>query len=111
MKNERVILIKGDKSKWYDQIIFILKNKPETKPPVDLVKEAEKIVGNYLNLQNLQKNKITPLVGSNNKPVINIAPGYKPKKVSKNSTLDYILNIGLIVGCVSLAFLMLKLLS
>ncbi len=109
MKNERVILIKGDKNKWYDQIIFILKNRPSTKPPVDLVKEAEKIVGNYLNLQKLQQNKITPLVGGTYQSGINLSPAYKAKKTGKKTGIDFFINLALIVACVSFIFLAVKL--
>jgi len=52
-KTERVVLVKGDASKWYDQAIFIVnKNAPATMP-VDFVAEAEKIINEY-NLRSVQ---------------------------------------------------------
>ena len=48
-KNERVIVLKGDNTKWYNQAIFIVdKNTPARKMPVDFVAEAEKIINNYM---------------------------------------------------------------
>jgi len=48
--NERkVIMITGDKSKWYEQAIFIVnKNSPKESLPADIVKEAELIIDSYL---------------------------------------------------------------
>ena len=48
-QSERVILIKGDSTKWYNQAIFIVnKNTPAAKMPVDFVAEAEKIINTYM---------------------------------------------------------------
>ena len=48
-KKERVILIKGDESKWYEQAIFIVnQNTPKEDMPVDFVSEAEKIIHNHV---------------------------------------------------------------
>jgi hypothetical protein len=45
----KVILVNGDASKFFDQAIFIVKkNIPEKNIPVDYVAEAEKIIGTYL---------------------------------------------------------------
>jgi len=47
-KTERVILVKGDASKWYNQAIFIVnKNVPTQTMPIDFVAEAEKIIHEY----------------------------------------------------------------
>ncbi|MCL2171685.1 MAG: hypothetical protein FWB71_05970, partial [Defluviitaleaceae bacterium] len=44
--NRRVILVKGDESKWYEQAIFILRPGRDgaAGAPLDFVKEAERIV-------------------------------------------------------------------
>ena len=48
-EQNKVILINGDNSKFFDQAIFIVKkNIPENKIPVDFVAEAEKIIGLHL---------------------------------------------------------------
>ena len=46
--NERVVVIKGDESKWYSQIVCIMNPEPMYNAPVDLVAEAEKIINNYM---------------------------------------------------------------
>jgi len=46
--NKRVILLTGDRSKWYDQAIFIVKKGlPEELNAADLITEAERIIQNY----------------------------------------------------------------
>ncbi len=49
MDDNRVIMIRGNQSQWYDQAIFILKKdaKPSTMP-VSIVREAEKIINDYM---------------------------------------------------------------
>ena len=48
-EQNKVVLINGDNSKFFDQAIFIVKkNIPENKIPVDFVAEAEKIIGLHL---------------------------------------------------------------
>ena len=49
MASERIILIRGDRSKWFEQAIFIVKkNIPQSSVPVDFVAEAERIINGYL---------------------------------------------------------------
>ena len=48
-EQNKVVLINGDNSKFFDQAIFIVKkNVPENKIPVDFVAEAEKIISMHL---------------------------------------------------------------
>ena len=48
-EQNKVVLINGDNSKFFDQAIFIVKkNIPENKVPVDFVAEAERIISMYL---------------------------------------------------------------
>ena len=48
-EQNKVVLISGDNSKFFDQAIFIVKkNIPENKIPVDFVAEAEKIISVHL---------------------------------------------------------------
>lgn len=85
--NERVILIKGDASKWYDQAIFIVNKKlPPEKTPVDFVAEAEKIINSYMTKKN------------------NTPPLYKPvPKTRATKQFDFVLNIVMLVGCLAIA--------
>lgn len=48
-KQDRVILVQGGVSKWYDQAIFIVnKNAQVSTMPVDFIQEAENIINEYL---------------------------------------------------------------
>jgi len=48
-EQNKVVLINGDSSNFFDQAIFIVKkNIPNNKMPVDFVAEAEKIIGTHL---------------------------------------------------------------
>lgn len=89
MSNERIILIKGDNSKWYDQAIFIVKkNVPQNKIPIDFVKEAEKIINGYL-----VKNK------HSYSHIATVKPDGRAKKKSSN-TFDLFLNAIMLLSCV-----------
>jgi len=49
MASERVILITGDHSKWFEQAIFIVKkNASQASIPMDFMDEAERIIDGYL---------------------------------------------------------------
>jgi hypothetical protein len=87
---DRMILIKGDADKWYNQAIFIVnKDLPPGKLPVDFVAEAEKIIADYM------RRKKTPL---------SVAP--QPDKIAVNPTkpqvnkrkFDSFINFCLILG-------------
>jgi hypothetical protein len=48
MNNERVILIRGKKSNWYEQAIFIIKpGVVKDITQVDMVEEAERVINEY----------------------------------------------------------------
>jgi hypothetical protein len=88
--NERVILIKGDADKWYNQAIFIVnKDLPPGKLPVDFVAEAEKIIADYM------RRKRTPLNAASFPEKIAVNPA-KPK-VNKRK-FDSFINFCLILG-------------
>ena len=55
MASERVILITGDHSKWFEHAIFIVKkNVSQASIPMDFMDEAERIIDGYLgNNENL----------------------------------------------------------
>jgi len=46
-KTERVVLVKGDASKWYEQAIFIVNTNTAAEMPVDFVAEAERIINEF----------------------------------------------------------------
>ena len=53
-KKERVVLIKGDGTKWYEQAVFIVNSKfRKDAMPVDFIEEAEQIMREFnLNCDN-----------------------------------------------------------
>ena len=96
--DNRIILVEGDSSKWYEQAIFIVrKNVPQNKVPVDFVAEAEKIVNNYMHL----KSGSQPYVSAGS-----VIVGHKiseKKTVSKKrSRVDTFINSVLFLGCIAL---------
>jgi hypothetical protein len=99
--SDRVILIKGDANKWYDQVIFIVnKDLPLEKMPKDFVQEAENIIRNYLT----KKHKQTGLT----KAYAAYAPLQDAKpaaaaRPAKKKRFDTLLNIIMLLSCVTIA--------
>jgi hypothetical protein len=97
--NDRVILIKGDASKWYDQAIFIVnKDIPAAKIPKDFVNEAEDIIFSYMN-----KSKQT--IKTYAAQAAYMPPVKKPAaaKPAKKNRFDTVLNILMLLGCIAIA--------
>jgi len=91
-KTERVVLVKGDVSKWYHQAIFIVNpNVSEDALPVDFVAEAEKIIHEY-NLKRSSKNVIAAAP----------PPTISPSPVKKNKS-NFIINILMLAACIGIA--------
>lgn len=88
MNQDRVILIKGDHTKWYEQAIFIMnKNVPANKIPVDFVAEAEKIINGRAG-------------GAATLPS-------REKRAGKGSgSFDLFMNVLMLLGCLALAGVM-----
>ena len=86
--SERVVVIKGNASNWYSQVVFILNPGIQaSQAPIDFVAEAEKIIHDYM----AKKNGDT---------MPSIQPGGKAKKRFPLGVLLYIL-MGL--ACVGMA--------
>jgi hypothetical protein len=118
--NERVVLIKGDNSKWYEQAIFIIKKGTEdSRLPVDFVLEAEKIIDSYMKkadksaanfwAQNAKKetglNKAVKNTPSANANAFNAAAQKSAVKIKKKGFEDYIPYIAMIVCCLILGYI------
>ncbi|MDR1690157.1 MAG: hypothetical protein LBS21_16365 [Clostridiales bacterium] len=113
--NDRVVLIKGDNSKWYEQAIFIIKKGTEdSRLPVDFVLEAEKIIDSYMRrtdkgaagfwAQNGKKD--AALVKEAKKPAAVRANAQKSAvTVKKKGFEDYIPYIAMIVCCLILGYI------
>ena len=103
-KKERVILIKGDASQWYEQAIFIVnQNTAPENIPLDFVAEAEKIINNHVrNKYNKGSSNVgiayAPAPAAVHKPAI----AKKPAKRKANN-FDIVLNTIMGLGCVIIA--------
>ena len=104
MNDRRVILIKGDGSKWYDEVIFIVKSGAEV--PTSPVLEAERIVRNYIaskysnNIVNKDTVNISKKVDNKLKKVDKIG-----KRKVKNGKIDKAIDVCLILIMIALAVL------
>ena len=99
---EKVILIKGDDSNWFEQAIFVVrKDLPRSKVPVDLVSEAEKIINGYLRNQHTKKQDVVIL------PKPTAVERKVVRKRSVGSTFDFILNTIILFGSLTLLFIFL----
>ena len=92
-KKERVILIKGDASKWYEQAIFIVnQNTPKDQIPLDFVAEAEKIIQNHIRKSGQSgsfgnvKNKAKSSTGNKKSNSVGIAYASAPLGTAGNSS-------------------------
>ncbi len=104
-EKKKVILINGDKSNWYDQVIFIMKENKQENIPKNLVLEAEKIINEYIskkyNKTNvcLQQEKPSNINKHSNKKTIN-----KNKKNLKIYT--NILNVSIFFTIIFICYLL-----
>ena len=116
-KKERVILIKGDESKWYEQAIFIVnQNVSKEDLPVDFVAEAEKIIHNHVKKKyGVYKGNSVGIAYAST-PSTKAVPSTKPAKAtkatpraqkSKGKRFDYALNAVMALGCFVIAAVLL----
>ena len=106
-QTERVILIKGDSTKWYNQAIFIVnQDTPKHKMPVDFVAEAERIINNYM-----ARNQKPVSIGGGSLDVAPVAVATLPKPAvaktaarprKKTSRFDVVLNLLLVLACIAI---------
>lgn len=102
--NERVVVIKGDASKLYSQVVFFMNPKTiENKAPIDFVAEAENIIFTYM----AKKHKPFAELG--------IADYYQPPaflpvvdqrvkpREKKRLRFDFLLYVLMAVACVALS--------
>ena len=109
-KKERVILIQGDDTQWYEQAIFIV-NPKTNNIPTDFVAEAEKIISNYKNGNSFN---IDTDIGIAYAAVdtTKLSPTTKWSNFLNGRFFDFFLNIIMAIGCVIITFvLMLGLLN
>ena len=103
-EKKKVILINGNKSNWYDQIIFIVKESNQENVPKNLVLEAEKIISDYIakKYNNTNINKSIP----NPNAKQDIKPNIKAKNKKNLKIYNNILNISIICTITFICFLL-----
>ncbi|MDR2649187.1 MAG: hypothetical protein LBB94_05655 [Clostridiales bacterium] len=102
-EQNKVILVNGDNSKFFDQAIFIVKkNLPENKIPMDFVAEAERIIGLHL----AKKRR-------GHDAYIRFAPEFELDMVKeelarkkRSVKIHIMLNLALLTACITLAYLL-----
>jgi len=107
-KKERVILIKGDASQWYEQAIFIVnQDTPQENIPKNFVAEAEKIIHNHVRNKysgGYTGSKVGIAYASASTAMPAQSSRAKQKaKAAKRKRSDYILNTILCLGCIFIA--------
>ena len=107
--SDRVILIKGDSSKWYEQAIFVVrKNISSGSLPMDYVLEAEKIISNYLTGKSPAGKTTVSIATSAPKTA---APATATKTVKKKNGSDTAVHLIMLLCCFALAaFLLINIL-
>ena len=93
MTDKQVILISGDKTKWYEQAIFILRRgQTKASVPKDFLGEAEAIVCAYLHeTADIKANAA-------HHPTVPSSPAYVHRKRT-----NFTLNMLMLLSCVTLA--------
>ena len=107
-QTERVILIKGDATKWYNQAIFIV-NRDTLKDdmPMDFVAEAERIINNYM-IRNKNAAPLSLSGGNLATAPVSVAKLPKPATTAartakkKSSKIDFVLNFLMLMACVAI---------
>jgi len=105
-KTERVILLKGDATKWYNQAIFIVnQDTPAGKMPVDFVAEAEKIINNYMTKEKKKPATAIPMqkaAAVPHPPQRAASTTTRPAAPKKKGAFDITLNIMMILACIAI---------
>jgi len=100
----KVVLLKGEADKWYEQAIFILRAGADENN-IDFVKEAEMIMNSQaLHTSIIEKYEkhaaYAPVAPLRQKPVADIAV----KRPTSKGRTDFVLNVGLVVTGIALLF-------
>ncbi|WP_317367914.1 hypothetical protein [uncultured Tyzzerella sp.] len=100
-EKKKVILINGNKSNWYHQVIFIVKETNKENIPKNLALEAEKIINEYMakKYNSTNTNKDTKHINNTTLPV-------KPKNKKKLKLYNNVLNVSIFFTIAFICFLL-----
>jgi len=98
-EQKKVICIKADKNKDYEQIIFVMKDEAKAqamkdKGRLNFVMEAEKIISSKFDDGSIYKVQ--------KKAVLEKGDGVTRLVIKQSSTFDIVLNVAMMVGCLFL---------
>ncbi|MCI8805234.1 MAG: hypothetical protein HFE59_04960 [Clostridiales bacterium] len=106
-EDKKIILIKGGKSGWFEQAIFILKDKGQRKNmPKNFVEEAEKIINNYMIKKYSNGTKLNSAYSQTKPKDSRQEIKTDAKKRGKRKKYDKILNISVILCCVLIGLIL-----
>jgi hypothetical protein len=106
-EDKKIILIKGGKSGWFEQAIFILKDKGQRKNmPKNFVEEAEKIINNYMIKKYSNGPKLNSAYSQTKPKDSRQEIKTDAKKRGKRKKYDKILNISVILCCVLIGLIL-----
>ena len=101
--NERVVVIKGDATKWYSQAVFIINpGTPAEKIPIDFVAEAENIIFNYMARKHKNMDSLHAYMDYCPPPAIVTAPDKRPA-IKKRFRREFMLYMLMIAACIAMA--------
>jgi len=103
--NEQVVVIQGDASKWYSQVVFIMNPNPGAeKTPMDFVAEAEKIIFDYVARKRKYAGDSVHAYLDYTTPVIIPAKAKgRAVKEKKRFRWEFLLNLLMVAACVAIA--------
>jgi len=100
---KKVILIKGDNSRWFEQAIFILKDDEPKNIPKNFVAEAEKIINNYM----AKKYSSGINLSSAYSKTAKTEPKRKTEtRQNKSKKYDRLLNISIVLCCIFIGLIL-----
>ena len=101
--NERVVVIKGDATKWYSQAVFVINpSAPADKIPIDFVAEAEKIIHSYMVRKHKSLDSLHDYMDYCAPPAILVVPGKPAVKARKGFWRDIVLYVLMAAACIAM---------
>jgi len=108
MASERVVLVNGDRSSWFEQAIFVIrKDLPQANVPLDFVAEAERIIDGYLTgAKNPFEDGPKVMVAATAKPAVTTTAPQPASKAAAKPMSGRALNLVMMIGLIVLAGLL-----
>jgi len=110
-EDKKIIRIMGGKSKWFEEAIFVLKDKNKrTDMPKNFVAEAEKIINDYMLRKYSLNNTLASAYSASQPKYKNVKNTKSTRDVKntkkRNKKIDTILNVSIIVCCIFIGLIL-----